>query len=47
MTNNPYFEPNRKQKEELINLAIEQNMSNVIYDNDKNETIIWDKSDKL
>lgn len=47
MTNNPYFEPNRKQKEELINLAIEQNMSNVIYDNDKNETIIWDKSDKF
>jgi hypothetical protein len=47
MTNNPYVEPNRKQKEELVNLAIEQNMSNVIYDNDKTEIIIWDKSDKF
>jgi hypothetical protein len=47
MTNNPYLEPNRDQKEALINLAIEQNMSNITYDNDKNTKIIWDKSDKF
>ena len=47
MISNPYREPNRDQKEALINLAIEQNMSNVTYDNDKTETIIWDKSDKF
>ena len=47
MISNPYREPNRDQKEALINLAIEQNMSTVTYDNDKTETIIWDKSDKF
>lgn len=38
---------NFKQKNSLIDAAIENNMNHVVYDSGDNETIIWSELDKI
>lgn len=39
--NNPFKTPNDKQKRNLIDLAIFNDMDEIIFDNDKNDFSLW------
>lgn len=39
--NNPFKIPNEKQKRNLIDLAIFNNMDEIIFDNDKDDFSLW------
>lgn len=44
-THNPFMKPNPKQMQALIDLALEKRMDQVIWDNENNDRVIWDKND--
>ena len=44
MVNNPFKLPCRKQVKELIDAAIENELETIIYDNDKDEQLLWKKN---
>jgi hypothetical protein len=45
--NNGFKPLNSNQKKQLVDLAIENNIQKVVFDNDENERVIWSNEDQM